>query len=547
MPLSNPYWSTEDHNLQLFHGDAMELLATMDENSIDCIWTDPPYNLSNDGITCVGGKMVSVNKGSWDKSKGLELDHSFNLQWTKACYRVLKPTGTIWITGTLHAHPSIGFALQSNGFRLLNDIVWEKRNPPPNIARKTFTHASEIVYWASKAQRGDKPQYKFNYEQMREENGGKQMKSVWQFSAATAKEKKLGKHPTQKPIALVTRCLRASTDPGDTVLDPFSGSGTTGIAALNLGRRFLGFELVEEYVALATQRLENEITNSNTPPRHWSYVQYYTWSFLDLTMSMSGSDALFRLRLLIGQDLRMIANQYDITVYREGKLNKGWAGHAVERYLGLPINSSQSPNLGSWELKVVPVIPDGSEKLKLKETMAITMLDPYEVSIKEFKDSHLFTKLNKLILVVREHVDDHSRSLVLGCTAFDLSHSNLREAIEQDYESIRNALSNGQALTGHMGTYIQPRTKGTGHGSTSRAFYARKNLVAEMVDLSSLSNSLRSSGDCPEHSGRLQILNRRELDDLMETLPNNQSGKGRHKCPYCAYHAGYKDGLAARP
>lgn len=234
-------------------------------------------------------------------------------------------------------------------------------------------------------------------------------------------------------------------------------------------------------------------------------------------------------------------------MYRKGKLNKGWAGHAVERYLGLPINSSRSPNLGSWELKVVPVIPDGSENLKLKETMAITMLDPYEVSIKEFEDSHLFTKLNKLILVVREHVDDHSRSLVLGCNEFDLSQSNLREAIEQDYEYIRNALSDGQALTGHMGTYIQPRTKGTGHGSTSRAFYARKKLVAEMVDLSNLSNSLRSNGDCPEHSGRLKIHNRRELDDLMETLPNNQSGKGRHKCPYCAYQAGYKEGLASRP
>lgn len=196
---------------------------------------------------------------------------------------------------------------------------------------------------------------------------------------------------------------------------------------------------------------------------------------------------------------------------------------------------------------MVPVIPDGSENLKLKETMAITMLDPYEISIKEFEDSHLFTKLNKLIIVVREHADDHSRSIVLGCTDFDLSQSHLREAIKQDYESIRNALSDGHSLTGRMGTYIQPRTKGTGHGSTSRAFYARKNLVAEMVDLPRLSNSLRVKGDCFEHSGRLQIQNRRQLDDLMETLPNNQSGKGRHKCPYCAYQAGYKEGLAAKP
>ena len=123
MSLTSPDWSTNDQNLQLFHGDAMELLSMMEANSVDCIWTDPPYNLSNDGITCVGGKMVSVNKGGCDNSKGLELDHPFNLQWTRACHRVRKPTRTIWITGTLHAHPSIGFALQSNGFRLLNDIV----------------------------------------------------------------------------------------------------------------------------------------------------------------------------------------------------------------------------------------------------------------------------------------------------------------------------------------------------------------------------------------------------------------------------------------
>ena len=133
IPDSPPAWASADDRAALYLGDALELLARVPDESVDCVWTDPPYLLSNDGITCVAGRMVSVNKGEWDRSQGLEADHAFNLRWTAECYRVLKPNGAIWVSGTLHVYPSVGMALQANGFRLLNDIIWEKPNPPPNL------------------------------------------------------------------------------------------------------------------------------------------------------------------------------------------------------------------------------------------------------------------------------------------------------------------------------------------------------------------------------------------------------------------------------
>ena len=240
--LPEPYWEEPKSGLSLYLGDALEILKELPDNSVDCVWTDPPYNLSNDGITCVAGKMVPVNKGDWDRSRGIEGDHEFNLTWTRECYRILRPTGTIWVTGTLHVHPSVGMALLRNNFRLLNDIVWVKPNPPPNLGRRTFTHSSELIYWASKAAKGSKHRHKFNYEEMKSDNDGKQMKSVWEFKAAPAREKQHGKHPTQKPVELIDRCLRAATNPGDIVLDPFAGSGSTGVAAVAIGRKFIGIE-----------------------------------------------------------------------------------------------------------------------------------------------------------------------------------------------------------------------------------------------------------------------------------------------------------------
>jgi site-specific DNA-methyltransferase (adenine-specific) len=233
-------------------------MASMPADSIDCIWTDPPYNLSNDGITCVAGRMVKVNKGEWDRSRGVELDHEFNKAWLSACRRVLKPNGTIWVSGTLHVYPSVGFAMQELGFRILNDIIWEKPAPPPNLGCRCFTHSTELIFWATKAKKG-KDKYTFNYEQMKAENAGKQMKNLWRMGAPVQAEKRHGKHPTQKPVELIARCLRASTNTGDIVLDPFAGSATTGVAALGLSRSFIGIELDEEHSELAARRLASAV------------------------------------------------------------------------------------------------------------------------------------------------------------------------------------------------------------------------------------------------------------------------------------------------
>ena len=248
-------WQSADGMSALYCADAFSLMADMPDNSVDCIWTDPPYLLSNDGVTCVAGKRVSVNKGKWDRSNGIDNDHEFNLSWLRECHRILKPTGTIWVTGTLHIYLSVGMAMMQLGFRVLNDITWEKTNPPPNLGCRCFTHSTETLLWATKAPKGSKHKYTFHYQDMKAENGGKQMKSVWQFPAAGRKEKQHGKHPTQKPVALIDRCLRASTNPGDVVFDPFAGSASTGIAALMLGRHFIGSEFDLRYATIGLFRL----------------------------------------------------------------------------------------------------------------------------------------------------------------------------------------------------------------------------------------------------------------------------------------------------
>jgi site-specific DNA-methyltransferase (adenine-specific) len=254
-----PVWKSEDGKSHLYLGDSLAYMQGLPADSIDCIWTDPPYLLSNDGITCVAGKMVKVNKGEWDRSRGVDLDHEFNRTWLAACHRVLKPSGAIWVSGTLHVYLSVGMAMQQLGFRILNDVVWEKPAPPPNLGCRCFTHSTEILLWATKAKKGGKDRHKFNYEVMKAENGGKQMKSVWRFSTPPDEEKRHGKHPTQKPVSLIARCLRATTDPGDIVLDPFTGSGSTGVAALKLERRFTGCEQDKAYALLAARRLNETV------------------------------------------------------------------------------------------------------------------------------------------------------------------------------------------------------------------------------------------------------------------------------------------------
>lgn len=257
-----PVWSSDEGASHLYRGDCHALMATLPADSIDCIWTDPPYFLSNDGTTCVAGRRKTVNKGKWDRSRGLEADHDFNVEWLAECYRILKPAGTIWISGTHHVYLSVGMALQQLGYRLLNDIVWEKPNPPPNLGCRCFTHATEMLLWATKAEKGSRHKYTFNYQAMKELNDGRQMKNVWRLPAAGNKEKRHGKHPTQKPVALIERCLLASTNPGDQVFDPFAGSASTGVAAINLGRVFSGCELETGYARLGAKRLKEAALNT---------------------------------------------------------------------------------------------------------------------------------------------------------------------------------------------------------------------------------------------------------------------------------------------
>jgi len=263
----------DTRNLWLYQGNSLELLdaiaAKHPEGRFDCIFADPPYFLSNGGISCHAGKMVKVDKGDWDKSRGAEVNHEFNLEWLKRCQKVLKPNGTIWITGTHHVIFSIGYALQQLGFKILNDIAWEKPNPPPNLSCRYFTHSTETILWAAKS---EKSKHLFNYQEMRKVTG-KQMKTVWRgvqdagdgrlemgagenpnsqlpspissiwtMTAPGGDEKTFGKHPTQKPVSLVERCILASTNPGDLVLDPFLGGGTTAVACARLNRGCLGIE-----------------------------------------------------------------------------------------------------------------------------------------------------------------------------------------------------------------------------------------------------------------------------------------------------------------
>ena len=242
----------EEDDFKLLEGDSLLLLKKIKKESIDMIFADPPYFLSGDGITCSGGKMVSVNKGEWDNKISIKDKHNFNKKWIRECKRVLKPNGTIWISGTMHNIYSIGMALEEEGFKIINNITWKKLNPPPNISCRCFVHSTETVLWAKKDDKNAK--YKFNYSTMREMNGGKQMKDVWETSLTKPSEKKCGKHPTQKPMELLEKIILSSTDEGDLILDPFNGSGTTGIVANKLNRKYIGIEKEKEYLDLTIKR-----------------------------------------------------------------------------------------------------------------------------------------------------------------------------------------------------------------------------------------------------------------------------------------------------
>lgn len=255
--MNKAYFNKDGFTLYL--GDSIKLLKKIEPKSIDMIFADPPYFLSSGGVSCHSGKQVSVDKGEWDRTVTPEEKLSFNRKWIKLCREVLKDNGTLWISGTLHNIYSIGVALELEGFSIINNITWEKANPAPNLGCRCFTHSTETILWARKQLTPKKKgNHYFDYQLMKEINDGKQMKDVWNIPLVSKKEKKYGKHPTQKPLRLLERILLAASKEGDLILDPFNGSGTTGIACKNLNRRYIGIDESKEYLDLTIKRFEEK-------------------------------------------------------------------------------------------------------------------------------------------------------------------------------------------------------------------------------------------------------------------------------------------------
>jgi len=255
--------------VRIFNGDVIEVLNALPQECIDLIFADPPYNLSNGGFTCHAGKRVSVNKGKWDKSKGIEGDFNFHYKWIEACRRVLKPNGSLWISGTYHSIYTCGYILQKQGWHFINDICWFKPNASPNLSCRMFTASHETLIWVRKKKSA---KHFFNYElvkslEWREDflkKPNRQMRSVWAISTPKNGEKRYGKHPTQKPEALLERIVLACSKEKDIILDPFCGSATTGVAALKNNRKFVGIDSEKDYLdKIAIPRIRDVLNQAN--------------------------------------------------------------------------------------------------------------------------------------------------------------------------------------------------------------------------------------------------------------------------------------------
>lgn len=255
--------------VRIFNGDVIEVLNALPQECIDLIFADPPYNLSNGGFTCHAGKRVSVNKGKWDKSKGIEGDFNFHYKWIEACRRVLKPNGSLWISGTYHSIYTCGYILQKQGWHFINDICWFKPNASPNLACRMFTASHETLIWVRKKKSA---KHFFNYELVKSlewkedflKKPNRQMRSVWAISTPKNGEKRYGKHPTQKPEALLERIVLACSKEKDIILDPFCGSATTGVAALKNNRKFVGIDSEKDYLdKIAIPRIKDVLNQAN--------------------------------------------------------------------------------------------------------------------------------------------------------------------------------------------------------------------------------------------------------------------------------------------
>ena len=271
------YLFYKNNSTRLYNADCIDLLKQIPDNTFDMVFADPPYFLSNGTFTCQNGKMVSVKKGNWDIGKTAEENFKFHYEWLKECKRVLKPNGTLWVSGTYHSIYQCGYALQLLNYHILNDIAWLKPNASPNLSCRFFTASHETLIWARKDK---KAKHTFNYDAMKnwEDNykkeikcthcgkvdryeilheKGNQMRSVWAINTPKKEEKTFGKHPTQKSLDLLKRIIIASTNENDLILDPFAGSCTTGVACKMYNRKFIGIDIEKEYLEVGKKRMES--------------------------------------------------------------------------------------------------------------------------------------------------------------------------------------------------------------------------------------------------------------------------------------------------
>lgn len=246
-----------NNEYRLFYGNSMKVLANIEEK-VDMIFADPPYFLSSgNGTVKINGRYINFDKGAWDRQRSKEEIYDFNKRWLSLCRECLKDSGTIWVCGTYHNIFEVAECLKDLNFKILNMIVWQKSDPPKTLTNQRFNFSAEYIIWARKCEKV--PHY-FNYDLMERMNNGVHMPDVWKLPATGHWEKTCGKHPTQKPLRLLYRIILASTREGETILDPFAGSCTTGIAANLLGRKFIGIDQEEKYLQLGMRRRE-EINN----------------------------------------------------------------------------------------------------------------------------------------------------------------------------------------------------------------------------------------------------------------------------------------------